>query len=52
MDSLKMCGVVLDRESGIHLHVDIVITDPFVIEVIKDGTLKQLALDVDKEDGV
>lgn len=44
-DSLVVCGVVIDRDSGNNVHVDITITDKHLINQIKNGRLKHLSLD-------
>jgi hypothetical protein len=46
-DSMTVCGVVFPRGMGTTpMHVDIVITDPYLIEAIRDKELTNLSLDV------
>lgn len=44
--SLVVCGVVFDRDTRHQIHVDITITDPGIIAMIQNKTLKDFSLDV------
>ena len=46
-DSVIVCGVVIDRETRHQIHVDITVTDPGVIAMIKNKTIKDFSLAVD-----
>jgi len=47
MDSITVCGVVFERGMGATpMHVELKITDPYLVEAIRDKSLKALTLDV------